>query len=86
MDGIEVSFRDFSLTWAGYHSEILITLMEHDWKYENLIVALTERWEKESFHAVTKLSQEAPPAIINNMQKMIRMFIIEQVNNFRRAR
>ena len=57
MDGIEVSFDGCSLTWAGYHSHLLIVLIEQDWKYDNLIDYLTNEWEKESYHAVTRLSK-----------------------------
>jgi len=79
MDGIEVSFNGCLLTWAGYHSHLIIVLMEQDWKYENLIDYLTKQWEKESYHAVLTVSTLVPPYIIKDMQRIIRMYIIEKV-------
>jgi len=85
MDGIEVSFNGCLLTWAGYHSHLLIVLMEPDWKYENLIDYLTEEWEKESYHTVLKISAFVPPHIIKDMQRKIRMYIVEKVFDFKRT-
>jgi len=85
MDGIEVSFDGCSLTWAGYHSHLLIVLIEQDWKYDNLIDYLTNEWEKESYHAVTRLSKFLPPHILKDMQRKIRMYIIEKVFDFKRT-
>jgi len=85
MDGIEVSFNGYSLTWAGYHTHLLIVLMEQDWKYEKLLSYLINEWKKESYHAVIRISESVAPDILKDMQREIRTIIIKKVFEFKKT-
>ena len=82
-DAIEVSFRDHKLVWVGYHSHLLITLMEENWKYDKLIDNLTDQWVNESYYAIFQLMQVAPSPMVKKMQSIVRMYIIEMVFEFK---
>lgn len=78
-DAIEVSFREHKLCWVGYHSNMLIMLMEHNWQYTKLLDVLIEQWKSESYYSILQLHTVAPAQIVKAMKEMVRVFICECV-------
>jgi len=85
MDGVKMEYKGHSLTWIAAHSHMLISLMEQNWKYEELIPRLTEEWEEESYDDLQLLKNVAPPEVVRFMHMVVSAYIIEKILDFRRS-
>lgn len=85
MDGVKVEYNGYSLTWVSEHSHMLISLIEQDWKYEDLIPFLTEEWKQDSYKDLLILEKVAPPEVVRDMKLLVEVYIIERILDFRRA-